>query len=108
MPFTDAEMSEFALCWIGIEAIGHNMPFLKHAKVQVGIEPVAEAHNGGAEKGNGLSGLIKDLARCVFADEIASEFVFDGEWKGGVQDVIGDGIIAITELHEVAEDVRNI
>ena len=45
MPFTDAEMSEFALCWIGIEAIGHNTPFLKHAKVQVGIEPVAEAFN---------------------------------------------------------------
>src|SRR3954453_15717333 len=108
MPFTDAEMSEFPLCWIRIEAIGHNMPFLKHAKVQVGDKPVAKAFNGGAEKANRLNWVVIDLTRCVFANEIAGEFVFDGERKSGVQDVIGDGIIAIAKLHEVAEEVGNL
>src|SRR6266850_3207275 len=101
VPFIDAEESEFALFWIGIEAIGHEMPLAKEAKVQIGIEPVAEAYDGGADKSNGLGGLVEHLARCVVADEIAREFVFDGEREGGVQDVVGERIIAIAELHEV-------
>src|SRR5580765_7269301 len=103
MPFIDAEEGEFALFWIGIEAIGHDMPLAKEAKVQIGIEPATEAYDGGADKSNGLGGLVEDLARCVVADEIAGEFVFDRDREGGVQDVISERIIAIAELHEVAE-----
>src|SRR5437868_5202627 len=102
MPSIDAEKSEFALFWVGIEAIGHDMPLLKHAKVQVRIEPFAEAYNGGTDKCNNLVGLVEDLARRVVANEIAGEFVFDGEREGGVQDVVGERIIAIAELHKVA------
>ncbi len=38
------------------------------------------------------------------ADEIAGEFVLDGEGEGGFEDVGGQGIIAVAKLHEVGED----
>src|SRR5438477_1333624 len=87
--FVDGEIREFALLRVGVEAIGHDMPFPKSMKMMERVKPITEAGDGGGDKGDEFFASTGQLARGMAAEELAGDLLLDGKGGGRIEHVSG-------------------
>src|SRR5438876_8417721 len=84
---TKGQVRQFPFFWVRIEAMGHDMPFVKGPVLTGSVEPIAKAIGGGAHEREELFWLLTEFGRGVFAEEHASEIMLDGEGECGLADM---------------------